>query len=161
VNTTINDIFSGSAPHAVAEFEQVLAELLRTTQASRTTLRLDWPVWGAHVDDVLAEARRDGVASLVGNTSIDQRAAGTIRWLERERRLLIQEDFAAGDPAPPRALVELYGVRAQMLAPVQWGGDLLGWISVHENTSTRRWRPRDISALSEAAAAAEAALKSL
>jgi maleate isomerase len=134
-----------------------VGNLLSATRASRTTFRLDKPVWGAHVDDVIAEARREGIASLVGKTSINQRAADTVTWLERERRPLIQEDCATADPAPPRELVDLYGVRAQMLAPVEWAGDLVGWISVHETTSTRHWTPEDLSALRDAASAIEAA----
>jgi maleate isomerase len=133
-------------------------ELLRATGASRTTFRLDRPEWGAHADDVFAEARAAGVESLAGNTSIRQREAATLRWLERERRILVQDDCAGADPAPPRALVELYGVRAQMLAPVEQAGELVGWLSVHENGAPRRWSDADVAALAAAAAAAAAAL---
>jgi maleate isomerase len=123
-------------------------------------LRLDWPEWGAHADDVVAEAHLDDVASLAGQTAIDQRAAATIKWLERERRPLVQEDFLAGDPAPPPELVALYGVQAQMLAPIEGAGDLVGWISVHENRSPRRWTAEDIAALAAAAAAVTDLLRS-
>jgi maleate isomerase len=146
---------------AAARCDEIVTELLRSTGASRTTFRLDRPEWGAHVDDVFAEARAPGVASLVGKTSIRQREGATVKWLERERRLLIQQDCAGADPAPPRELLELYGVRAQMLAPVVQAGELVGWLSVHQNASSRRWTDGDIAALSRAAAAVQSTLDDL
>ena len=128
-------------------------DLLEVTSASRTTLRLDWPPWGAHVDDVYAEARRPGIESLVGKTSIRQRQAETIRWLERMRRVLVQADCATASPSPPRALLDIYGVRAQMLAPLVLRDTLVGWISVHETTAPREWTQKEIRALEDAAAA--------
>src|SRR3954451_8813675 len=80
-----------------AELTAILDDLLAATGASRTTLRLDWAAWETHVDDVVAEARKPGVASLVGQTSIRQRAAATVRWIDRERRVLVQEDCSTAD----------------------------------------------------------------
>ena len=75
--------------HELAEeLEAQLTALLTATKASRVTLRLDLPKYAFHVDDVAAEARKPGVASLKGQTSIDQRRAPTVIWLDRERRLL-------------------------------------------------------------------------
>ena len=122
-------------------------------------MRLDWPGWGAHVDDVLAEARRPGIASLAGKSSIKQREAETVKWLEHERDVLVQDDCAGASPSPPRELLELYGVRAQMLAPLVLDEGVVGWISVHETTSTRRWTEREISAVREAAAEIEGTLQ--
>jgi maleate isomerase len=130
-----------------------MQSLLDATAASRTTLRLDWRPWGAHVDDVFAEAREPGIESLVGKTSIRQREAETVKWLERTRCVLVQGDCAAESPAPPPALLDIYGVRAQMLAPLVVNETLVGWISVHENSSPRKWTPEDIQALENAAAA--------
>jgi maleate isomerase len=149
-----------SPPRALAgAFQGALEALLLATGASRTTLRLDWRQWGLHVDDVAAEALAPGVASLRGETSIDQRRAATIRWLERERRPLIQEDCSAADQPPPPELVQIYGVRAQMLGPVVWDGRLAGWVSVHETRSERQWSPDDAAALAEAVSAVEQALE--
>jgi maleate isomerase len=136
----------------VVRIETLLADLLRTIGASRTTLRLDDARWGFDVSDVVAEALAPGEKSLRGQTSINQRAAGTAQWLERHRRLLVQDDLATGEPRPPDALIALYNVKAQMLAPIERDGRLDGWISVHDTKTKRQWSERDQAA---AVAAAE------
>jgi maleate isomerase len=144
---------AASAPGALpARLDAILADLLAATRASRTTLRLDSPEHGFHVDDVAAEARAAGEKSLRGQTSIDQRAAATAQWIERHRRLLVQDDLSAGDPRPPEALLRLYGVRAQILAPIVRHGRLDGWVSVHEGRRARRWTRRDRAAVTRAVA---------
>jgi maleate isomerase len=143
---------SDRADETVAKPPARLAQLLAATGASRVTVRLDLPQLGFGVDDVAAEARQDGVASLQGQTAINQRAAATVQWLERERRLLVQDDLVGADPAPPHQLVEIYGARAQMLAPLEREGNLVGWISVHENRGPRHWSNDDKRALESAAA---------
>ncbi|HMK79318.1 MAG TPA: GAF domain-containing protein [Xanthobacteraceae bacterium] len=133
------------------ELDAILAELLALTRASRTTLRLDDAKHGFHIDDVVAEATAAGQNSLRGITSINQRAAATAQWVEKNRRLLVQDDLSSGEPRPPEALVRLYGVRAQMLAPIERGGRLDGWISVHEARSARHWSEGDQEAVLHAA----------
>jgi dipeptidyl aminopeptidase/acylaminoacyl peptidase len=133
-------------------FDRRLRQLLDEVAASRVTVRLDWPAMGFHVNDVAGEALQIGERSLRGQTSIDQRVAGTVRWLERERRTLVQHDLAGAEPPAPQALIELYGTRAQMLAPLVHGGALTGWVSVHENRSPRRWTEAEIRAIEAAAA---------
>jgi maleate isomerase len=135
-----------------ARLDAILADLLAETRASRTTLRLDIPAHGFHVDDVAAEALAAGERSLRGETSIAQRAAATAQWIERHRRLLVQDDLATGAPRPPAALIRLYGVKAQMLAPVVVEGRLDGWVSVHEARRPRRWTRRDQEAALRAVA---------
>jgi hypothetical protein len=44
---------------------------------------------------------------LRGQTSINQRAAPTIQWIEQYRRLLIQNDFSVRALRPPEALLRL------------------------------------------------------
>ena len=119
-------------------FDAILAELLKTIGASRTTLRLDDAQYGFHIDDVVAEALAPGETSLRGQTSINQRAAATAQWVEKNRRLLVQSDLSSGEPRAPEALIRLYGVRAQMLAPIEREGRLDGWISVHEARGPRK-----------------------
>jgi maleate isomerase len=111
-----------------------------------------------HVDDVAAEAVATGIASLMGQTSIDQRRAATVRWLERERRPLIQESCSSAEQPPPPELMRIYGVRAQMLAPVVWAGAMAGWISVHETRSERSWSADDATGLDQAVSAVVRAL---
>jgi maleate isomerase len=116
------------------------------------TLRLDAPAAGLSVADVSAEALAPGMASLRGQTSIDQRAAGSIRWLDQHRRVLVQADFSDPASAPPPELVALYGVSAQMLGPVIRDGSLVGWLSVHHRGGGRRWSANDVAALETALA---------
>jgi|ERR1051325_4255788 len=133
------------------ELDAILDELRAATEASRTTLRLDDATHGFHIDDVAAEALAPGQNSLRGVTSINQRAAATAQWVEKNRRLLVQDDLSVGEPRPPEALVRLYGVRAQMLAPVEREGRLDGWISVHEARNARHWSAQDQAAVLRAA----------
>lgn len=129
--------------------ERALDELRDATAASRVTLRLDTP--GA-VFPVVAEVCAPGIRSIRDATEIDLRAAKTFQYLERERKPLIQRDCEAGDYPAPRELVELYGVKAQMLAPLVRDDRLAGIVSVHYAPATRRWSASDVTALEDAAA---------
>jgi GAF domain-containing protein len=131
-------------------FRDVLEDLLSATAASRTTLRLDLPEKDLHVDRVAAEAVAAGVRSIGDDSSIDQRALPTVMFLEEERRPLVQDDCLAADPAPPQALIDLYGVKAQMLGPLVRDDRLIGWISVHYTLGSREWSDEDVEALREA-----------
>ena len=95
-----------------------------------------------------AEALAPGVRSIRRDGSLDQRRLNTVQWLERHRRPLVQPHFHA-DPTPPNALIEVYGVNAQMLAPIERGGELVGWLSVH-SLREREWSEADQNALAEA-----------
>jgi maleate isomerase len=130
-----------------AAFDSILADLLVEIGVSRTTLRLDDADLGISVNDVAGEARLPTEKSLRGQISINQRASATARWIEKHRRLLVQNDFAATRLRPPEALLKLYGVKAQMLAPVIRAGRLDGWVSVHETRHQRKWSKRDQAAV--------------
>jgi maleate isomerase len=145
----------------VARLDALLKALCDQVMASRVTLRLDAPGRGFHVDDVVAEALTAGTRSLRRQTSIDQRAAETIQWLDRERRVLVQNDLRGVKPAPPPELVELYGTTAQMLGPLVRDDALVSWISVHYDKGPRRWSVTDIAALEAAIAAVYQALDAL
>jgi maleate isomerase len=132
-------------------FDAILADLLAEIDASRTTLRLDDTALGFAVADVAGEARLTTEKSLRGQTSINQRAAPTAQWLEQHRRLLVQNDFSERALRPPEALLRLYGVKAQMLAPVIRDGHLDGWVSVHETRQVRKWSRTDQAAVVTAA----------
>jgi GAF domain-containing protein len=129
--------------------ERVLDDLREATDASRVTLRLDTP--GA-VFPVAGESLAPGIRSIRDATEIDLRAAKTFQYLEQQKRLLIQDDCGQGDfPAPPE-LIELYGVKAQMLAPVVRDERLAGIVSVHYAPAVRSWSAADIAALEDAVA---------
>ena len=134
-----------------ATFDAILANLLGEIDASRTTLRLDDAALGFSVADVAGEAHLPTEKSLRGQTSINQRAAATAQWVEQHRRLLVQNDFSVRALRPPEALLQLYGVKAQMLAPVIREGRLDGWVSVHETRRTRKWSRKEQAATITAA----------
>ena len=134
-----------------APLQEILEDLLGSTGASRTTLRLDLPDQDAGLDAVAAEALAPGVHSIRDDTSIrNLRDASTVRFLEEQRRPLVQNDCSADELAPPSELTELYGVRAQMLAPLVREGRLMGVISVHYVPGPRDWSGEDVAALQEA-----------
>jgi maleate isomerase len=57
--------------------------------------------------------------------------------------------------------MELYGVRAQMLAPVVQEGRMAGVISVHHVAGPRRWTHEDVAALQQAAERAQRELDAM
>jgi maleate isomerase len=131
-----------------------LATLLAQTGADRVTLRLD--VVGMNYP-CIAEHVASGVPLMRTDQSIDQRAAATAQWVARNRRVLVQPDLEGADPAPPAALISVYHVRAQMLAPVLDAGVVAGWVSVHSQRG-RPWSAAESEAIEHAAASVAADL---
>jgi maleate isomerase len=128
--------------------QAILEELRRATGASRTTLRLERP--GGDFP-VVAEALAPGVRSIRGDSGIAIRESATFTFLDRERRLLIVNDCRVSDPPTPPELMDLYGVRAEMLAPLVDGGRIVGIVSVHVAGEPREWSPTEIRELERAA----------
>jgi maleate isomerase len=96
------------------------------------------------------------VKSIRWDPSLDQRALETVRWLDEHRRLLVQPHFDV-PPFPPQALRDVYGVAAQILAPVPGAGSLRGWLSAH-SIAERDWTPAEQDATRRAAAAVAAVI---
>ncbi len=142
-----------STEELVGNFKGILEELLAKTKASRTTLRLDVPERGFHVNAVVAEALAPGVKSIAAETSLQQRKSQTASYLEQNRTMLVQNDCENAILKPPKELMQIYGTKAQMVAPVVRGADMVGWVSVHYNPSTREWSSEDVAALEAAVAA--------
>jgi len=138
--------------------DELLERLRAELEASRTTIRIDIPRWGVDVDDVIAEARADGTKSLRGERGIDQRALATVRFLEERREPLVQSEFDSTRHPPPQALIDVYGVKAQMLAPLVHRDELVGWVSVHHAAGVREWEPEEVAVLVAAARDAYATL---
>jgi maleate isomerase len=134
---------------ARADLAEVGQELLAACRADRVTVRLDAPRLGLDVDITVGEAVGPGVRRLGGDRTLDQRGLETVRWLEGHRRALVQPDFSS-PPIPPAALRQVYGVRAQMLGPIEVGGALGGWMSVH-SLHERPWLAAEVAALEQAA----------
>ena len=142
-----------STEQLVRNFKDILEELLAKTKASRTTLRLDVPERGFHVNGVVAEALAPGVKSIAAETSLQQRKSQTASYIEQNRTILVQNDCENATPSPPKELMKIYGTKAQMVAPVVRGPDMVGWVSVHYNPSPREWTPEDVAAIEAAVAA--------
>ena len=137
----------------LAQLEDIMEELRKVANGSRTTLRIDIPAHNCEVDTVCAESVAPGIAELKLNSSLNQRSLATVQWLEANRRPLVQNDCANAPVKPPRALMEVYGVKAQMLICLTTrDNQMIGWISVHYVPGTRTWSEADIAALENAAA---------
>lgn len=125
-------------------FQIFLSQLLLETDASRVTLRKQTPTGEF---PVVAEVVSHGALQMKDIATADIGRTGPAQYLERERKILIQEDVRSAEPSPPRELQERYGVTAQMLAPVVQGEHLAGVVSVHYTLGPRRWTDADIAAL--------------
>jgi maleate isomerase len=128
--------------------QDVVDGLHEAVGASRTTIRVETP---GDVFPVVAERVSPGVTPIAGEGAIDLRAAKTFQFLERELKPLIQDDLSTDPLAPPPELVRRYGVKAQMLAPVVRDGRMVAFVSIHYLPTARRWSPRDVTLLGEAA----------
>lgn len=120
-------------------------ELLDETRATRITIRLADP------EDpyfpVKGEATVDGFPSLKGTVNDKLLTAPTFLWVKNNLgELLVQDDVLTSEPVFPD-LVEIYGIRAQVLAPVIRNGELAGLISVHWADGPRHWTETEFAAL--------------
>jgi GAF domain-containing protein len=131
-----------------------LLDALRTdTDAGRTTVRLGDCGVGFHVDTVAAESLAEGVHSILTLNTLDQKNAVAVKWLEKHRRTFVMNDtLDPWDPevAPEREVVEAYGIRSEMVAPVMKDGDLVGWVSVHYTRGPRVWTDAEIARIEAA-----------
>jgi len=131
--------------------QSLMDELRAATGATRTTLREAGPEGDFAV---IAESLVEGARSVRDDRTLDPRAGATFRFLAENDGLLIQDDAATHEYAPPRELRERYGMRAQMLGPIKGDGQLIGIVSVHHGPGPRKWRDADIAALEHAVAQA-------
>ena len=138
--------------------QAIIDELHTATGASRTTLRLDTP---GQDFPVAAEALAPGIHSIAGDTSFGIRGSGTVDHMEREQQILIQPDLLGVQPAPAPELLERYGTRSQMLAPLVRGGRVVGIVSVHYNAGPREWTQGEVALLEGAVARIQAELGAL
>jgi len=134
---------------AAMTFQAIIDELLHATGASRTTLRLEEP--GGDFP-VVAEALAPGIRSIKGSARMPVRNSGTFAFFERERRILVVNDCRTSDPPTPQDLMDFYGVRAEILAPLMDGARIVGIVSVHHAPGPREWTEVEIDALARASA---------
>jgi maleate isomerase len=138
----------------LAKMDAILATLLADTNASRTTLRIDLLQFGLNVNAPAAEALAPGVHSIKDKTSLDQRRAVAVRWLEQHRKVFVENDClnTTPDVAPEKEVTDVYGIRSEMVAPVICNDHLIGWVSVHNTRGPHRWTRREIAAIEAACA---------
>lgn len=142
-----------TAAQLKSELQGIADDLLREAQLSRATIRVNIPQLGFDTTRPIVEARMPGIGSLLDKVRTNQDKAGTVNFLRREHRTLLQEDTKNADPGavPPAALHDEYGTLAQMLAGLWLDEELIGWVSAHENRRTRAWS-QDEAAMIERAA---------
>jgi maleate isomerase len=139
-------------PDLAATFDAILRDVFRQTDASRTTIRLDLPELGMSLASPIAEIRGPGVRSLIGEVSVNQRSSAAVRWLDRERRVFVMNDcLAPEDPetAPGQEVLDIYGLRAEMVAPIIRDGQLIGCLSAHDTRGPRHWSPEEVRVMEE------------
>ena len=143
--------------------EDILETLLRETNASRTTLRIDLPQFGLNVNAPAAEALAPGVHSIKKETSLDQRKAVAVKWLEKNRRTFVENDCLNTTPdiAPEKEVTGVYGIRSEMVAPVIRNDHLIGWVSVHNIQGPHQWTKSEIAAIEAACAKVKRELESV
>jgi maleate isomerase len=134
------------------EMQAMLTTLLEQTNASRTTLRIDLPQFGLDVNAPAAEALAPGVHSIKSQTSLDQRRAVAVKWLEKNRRVFVENDClnTTPDVAPEKEVTGVYGIRSEMVAPVIRNDHLIGWVSVHNTRGPHQWTKSEIAAIEAA-----------
>src|SRR6516164_10006152 len=133
----------------------ILGSLLKATNASRTTLRIDLPQFGFNVNGPAAEALAPGVHSIKDKTSLDQRNAVAVKGLEKNRRVFVENDClnTTPDVAPENEVTGEYGIRSEMVAPIFHDDYLIGWVSVHNTRGPHPWTKTEIIAIEAACTA--------
>jgi len=131
----------------------ILDSLREDTSAGRTTVRLHYPNLGFHVDTVAAESLSEGVHSIAPHNSLDQWNAAAVKWLQKNMRTFVMDDCLNpwdSAVAPEREVIETYGIRSEMVAPLINHGDIVGWVSVHYTKGPRSWTESDIGRIEAA-----------
>lgn len=134
--------------------QDVVDRLRADTRASRTTIRADFPALGLELEEVAAEARGEGVRTLIGQRTSGVRDGAAVRWLCENRRTFVMEDCLnpwAPEVAPEDYVIELYGIRSEMVSGVFRGNDLIGIVSVHYTAGERHWSEDEVAMIERAA----------
>ena len=127
----------------MAEIDDVLEGLLRSTGASRVTFRENAP--GGYAFPVTHEALASGVGSLREERTVDLRTQPVAIEVAAGRQV-VQDDCATAydDPAFHRMRETYGGLAAQIVTPVMAGGRVAGILSLHQLGSPRQWTAEEI-----------------
>ena len=131
----------------MATFDEMADRLRRETKASRATIRL-FDERGTV--DLVGESLGPGVQSMKKGRDFNLTSAGTYQYLSQHNRPLVQDDCRTATPAPPKELVDIHRVYAQMVASVLSNGRMVATVAVHQVDSPRHWTKHDVAALRRA-----------
>lgn len=148
--------------NTVDALRDILDALRVDVEAGRTTVRLDDCGLGFHVDTVAAETLSPGVHSIMTLNSLDQKNAAAVKWLQENRRTFVMDDTLNpwdASVAPEKQVIEGYGIRSEMVAPVLKDGEIVGWVSVHYTAGPRHWTAAEIARLEAACDAVRGVLE--
>ena len=76
-----------------------------------------------------------------------------MRWLSTNRRTFVMEDcLNPWDPevAPESYVIDLYGIRSEMIAGVFRGDAMVGIVSVHFTRGARTWSAEEVAMIESA-----------
>ncbi len=141
----------------MSSFQAITEALLFGAAASRATLQLAAPAGGFAY---AAEAVTQGMLQIRHDaTGGELPGSAATRQLELDGEIIFQDDLERADPAVPRALIDRFGARAQILSPIVRGGRLAAILAVHHAPGPRQWDADAVEAVRRAQAAALAALE--
>ena len=141
----------------MSSFQAITEALLFGAAASRATLQLAAPDGGF---TYAAEAVTQGMLQIRHDaTGGELPGPAATRQLEQDGEIILQDDLDRAEPAAPRALIDRYGARAQILAPIVHGGRLAAILALHHAPGPRQWNADAIDAVRRAQAAALATLE--
>lgn len=119
--------------------QQICDEVLARAGGSRVTLRL------SAVLDVRYESRAPGIPSIFDGAGIDLTDQPVPKEVKKGNQV-VQQECATCYPELPQfhAMLAAYGVpgtpmTAQIVTPVQKGGEVVGALSLHVVGGTRAW----------------------
>jgi GAF domain-containing protein len=139
----------------MATFQSICESLLVESGASRAVVQV------ARADGRLpfvAEAVTHGAQQMRNDTpDADLVDTSLLGRLAADRQAIAQESLDA-DPAVPRDIVDRYGARARVVAPVLREGRVAALVSIHDTRGPRRWTAEALQAVTQATLAVQALL---
>ena len=138
---------------SLAAFRHIADRLRSGTRASRTTIRVDCDLLGLEMETVAVESRDESARALEGQRTPALREGAAVRWLSTNRRTFVMEDcLNPWDPvvAPESYVIDLYGIRSEMVAGVFRGDAMVGIVSVHFTRGARTWSAEEVAMIESA-----------
>ncbi len=137
----------------IAAFRNIVDRLLKGTGASRTTIRVDCAPLGLEMETVAVESLDHGAKGIEGKRTPNLRDGAAPRWLRENRRTFVMDDCLnpwAPEVAPEDYVIELYGIRSEMVAGIFQGDNMIGIVSVHYTKGPRGWSADEVAMIEQA-----------